>query len=275
MLHHQILRQRSCAALAVLVLLLASCGDDSDEGTTEPDTTDAATSDTTDAESDDPSTSDDLATDSSDSTTDDDTDIDETGTDGTDGTDLTSDEGQTPPTTLASIAEFTSGEATSADGTTVTWLLSGDADELCFDAQLANADTAIAATLGNGVSECLRPADGLDAIDDALVTDVGTIDGSRRFGYVWGRASADVTDLSIVANDGTTTSIELLDGATGVQVFAYVGVIDEIAAVLTLDASTAAGVVDSEPIRDFLRTGPTYPTVPPITVPPVSYPTAN
>lgn len=167
-----------------------------------------------------------------------------------------------------------SGEIDSEDGTTGTYELSLTVDDLlCFEARLGNDDPDLALGLGTGVSECVGDDGPFTALDDALLASVGSVDGGGRYGYVWGRASAEVTDLVLVSEDASTLPVPL-ETTEGIGVFAIVVDTAVTADVATLDALGADGtLVASQNIRAFLRTGPTYPEVgPPESAPPPTYP---
>ena len=113
-------------------------------------------------------------------------------------------------------------------------------------------------------------------MDDDLSVDVGTVDGGKTIGYLWGRVGPEILVLSILHEDDSTTEIEMIPGPDGVRVFAFVAEVDTLTPVKTLDVISGTKLEESEPIRDFLRVGPTYPTVePPATPTTPVYPTAN
>ncbi|MEZ5165268.1 MAG: hypothetical protein R2695_01805 [Acidimicrobiales bacterium] len=159
-------------------------------------------------------------------------------------------------------ATLLDGSASSASGATVTWSLVGDTAQLCFVADATTAD-ATAISLPT-VKDCLRPGGGIADLDEDLSVSVGSL-GDRSFGYVWGRVRAKVTSLVILHADGASTTIQPTTGPDGVKVFAAVVDIDATAEVRTLEARGSSGVITSENIRGFLRSGPTYPTIPPTT----------
>ncbi|MDG2028059.1 MAG: hypothetical protein P8J50_13210 [Acidimicrobiales bacterium] len=163
-------------------------------------------------------------------------------------------------------------EMTTADGLRVDWQLNAGTDSLCFSARPFHDDPDIGTTLGNGPERCITP--GVDDMGgEALSIDVGTVDGSKTVGYVWGRVAPEILVLTIHHADGSATEVPLLDGPTDVQVFAYVVEIATIPAVVEIEAISGERTAGTIPIRGFLRFGPTYPTVdPPPTAPPPDYP---
>ncbi len=165
------------------------------------------------------------------------------------------------------------GSLTTEGGLSSEWSLTATASSLCFEATLSHPDPAVAAGAGTGISDCLEPAGGLDQLDSGLSVDVGGVDGERTIGFLWGRVAPEVISLTIEHTDGSQTPIEILDGPTDVGVFAYVVEVASIPPVQDLDAVSGTQIEGSVPIRDFLRAGPTYPTVtaPPQTTAP-SYP---
>ena len=72
-------------------------------------------------------------------------------------------------------------------------------------------------SIGDGVSACVEPDGGLDQLETGLSVDVGTVDGEKTIGFLWGRVAPDVTALTIQHTDGTQTSIDVLDGPTDVD----------------------------------------------------------
>ena len=181
----------------------------------------------------------------------------------------------TPATPLVG-STITTGSVTNTGGATVAWALTGDSGELCFSAELSTTDPTEAEALGNGVSDCLRPDGGLDDIDGALSVSVGVVDGERTFGYLWGRVDATIISLSIEHTDGSQTVIDLFDGPSGTRVFAIV--VDTAAGppVESIDAVSGTQIEASQPIRAFLRSGPTYPITTPTTTTPIDlYPTVG
>ena len=248
---------RGLLLASVVALLAASCGDD--DGSDDSSPTELTSSTTTTPPSDEespPSTTVSAADPESNGET---TPVDSTTTD--------------PQATQSS--DGSAGSVTSADNTTATWSLTSTEGELCFEASVSNPDPAEADVLGAGVSDCLTPDGGLDAMDgEGLSVSVGVLDGERTFGYLWGRVAREVISLTIEHTDGSQTSIELIDGPTDVQLFAVVVDTTTLAPVETLDAVSGTQIEGSAPIRDFLQAGPTYPTVPPVTVPDAElYPT--
>lgn len=259
------MRTRILIPLLVIVLVSAACGDDGDPQTDgEQTTTTAADTTTTSTAPDDGA--------SGETDGDDDTDSDA-------GTTSTTSEPSDTTTTAAPAVGPTgvlaSGTVTTADGLTSDWELSAEPDRLCFTASLSHSDPDEAAGLGSGVEACLAPAGGLDDIDGGLSVDIGSVDGDRRIGYLWGRVDANVGRLTIQHADGSITNVDVLDGPTDVKVFAYVVDIASIPAVVGLDAISGEQIEGSANIRDFLRAGPTYPEVAPTTTPPPpDYPTS-
>jgi len=171
---------------------------------------------------------------------------------------------------------ITTGSVSNSAGATVEWALAGDTGELCFGAELSTTDPTAAAALGDGVSDCLRPDGGLDDIDGALSVSVGVVDGERTFGYLWGRVDATIISLSIEHTDGSQTIIDLFDGPSDTRVFAIV--VDTTAGppVESIDAVSGTQIEASQPIRSFLRSGPTYPVTAPTTTTPIDlYPTVG
>lgn len=235
------LRSRSRIATTLLVLLLVAtaCGDDGGDGVV-PDSTS-----TTEAADEATTTS---------TTTSSPADPDDT-------------------TTTTPSDEVAAGSLTTAGDITTNWSLTASATALCFEADLSHPDPAVSDSIGDGVSACVEPDGGLDELESGLSVDVGTVDGEKTIGFLWGRVAPDVTSLTIRHTDGTQTPIEILDGPTDVGVFAYVVEISTIPPVQALDAANGSEVEESTPIRGFLRAGPTYPvaTPPPSTTSP-SYP---
>jgi len=232
--------------LALFGLLAVSCGDD-------------------DADS---STGDDLEVDEStadddDATSPESTDTDETDTDDTTTT-TTVDEVPESTTTTAAASNGPSGvlaegSVTTSDGFTSNWKLTATGSSLCFEADLSHPDPETEAGAGDGVAACLEPDGGLDAMESGLSVDVGTVDGEKTIGFLWGRVAPEVIVLTIEHADGTQTPIDILEGPTDVQVFAYVVEVDTIPPVQDLDAVSGTQLEGSAAIRDFLRSGPTYP----------------
>jgi hypothetical protein len=243
------------ASLLALSLLAVACGSDSESEESEPD---AATSSTTststtlvpfDAPSDDAATTPSSAADGETATT-------------------------TQPPAGDPSGEFASGTVTTADGFQSDWTLSGDGNELCFRADITHPDAETAAQAGTGIDDCLAPSRGISSLDDALSVDVGTVDGEKTIGFLWGRAAAEVLSLWVEHADGYQTEITLVPGPGGIKVFGFAVEIASLPPVVTLDALSGTKLEDSEPIRDFLRVGPTYPVAGPVTVPvPPDYPT--
>jgi hypothetical protein len=187
----------------------------------------------------------------------------------------------TVPATTTTSRPFVSGTITTgtvsdAAGTTVAWALTGAPGELCFDAELNNAAPTDTDPLGAGVSDCLRPAGGIDDLDGALSVSIGVVDGDRTFGYLWGRVDATIVSLSIEHVDGSQTIVDVFDGPSGSRVFAVVIDTTKGPPVESLDAVSGTQIEASQPIRVFLRSGPTYPVTPSTTTTPVDlYPTVS
>ncbi|GJM39347.1 MAG: hypothetical protein DHS20C19_27140 [Acidimicrobiales bacterium] len=255
-------RTRLLIPLLTCVLLLAACGDDSGA---DADDDPSSTSTTTDPPADDGAGDDDAG---DGSTT--------TGPDGaTTSSTTTTEAPSTTPPPSGPTGVLADGSVTTGGGLTADWELNSDGSSLCFEAVLTHADPDEAAALGDGLTSCLSPPGGLDDMDGGLSVDVGTVDGDKTIGYLWGRVDAGVIRLTIEHQDGSQTAIPLLEGPTDVQVFAFVVEVDSIAAVLGLDAVSGEGIEGSAEIRDFLRTGPTYPVVVPTTTTrPPDYPTS-
>ena len=234
----------SFALLVAFLLVATACGDDSDDDGAEPDgstTTEAA---------------DEATTSSTTSSSPDDAD------DTTTTTEL--------PTPTDQVA---GGSLTTAGDITTNWSLTASATALCFEADLSHPDPAVSDSIGDGVSACLEPDGGLDQLDSGLSVDVGTVDGEKTIGFLWGRVAPDVTSLTIEHSDGTQTPIDIVDGPTDVGVFAYVVEIATIPPVQDLEAVSGTQIEGSTPIRGFLRAGPTYPVAtPPPSTPAPSYP---
>lgn len=236
-------RSRIATTLIALLLVATACGSDGDDdtapdGTTTSEGTDEATAtSTTTTPPDDP-----------DATT-------------------TTAEPSTPSDEVAA------GSLTTTDGITSNWSLTASATALCFEADLSHPDPGVSDSIGDGVSACLEPDGGLDQLDSGLSVDVGTVDGAKTIGFLWGRVAPDVVSLTIEHTDGTQTPIDILDGPTEVGVFAYVVEISTLPPVQDLDAVSGTQIEGSTPIRGFLRSGPTYPvaTPPPSTTAP-AYP---
>lgn len=166
------------------------------------------------------------------------------------------------------------GTVTTTEGLTSEWTLTATDTSLCFEATLTHDDPDVAASAGSGIADCLEPDGGLDDMETGLSVDVGTVDGEKTIGFLWGRVAPDVISLTIEHGDGTQTPIDILEGPTEVQLFAYVVDVSTIPPVIDLDAVSGTQIEGSAPIRDFLRAGPTYPvvTTPPTTTSP-DYPT--
>lgn len=240
--------------LVALSLLLGACGDDNGAAETDDTTTTAESTTTTVADDGD---------DDGESTT---------TTAATTSSEPTSTTTTRPPS--GPTGTLASGTVTTGDGLRADWELTTDGDQLCFDATLSHPDPAVAPIIGPGVSSCLAPAGGLDDMETGLSVDVGTLDGDKSIGYLWGRAAPLVDRLTIEHDDGSQSSIPLLDGPTEVQVFAYVVDTATIPGVVGLDAISGEGIEGSAEIRGFLRAGPTYPTIPATTTTtPPDYPT--
>jgi hypothetical protein len=244
-------RLRVLALLSSLLLLLAACGSGDDTADDTDDADETSTTTTEDPEGDEDDADRPASTTSSSTTT---TVAETTTTVVADG-----------PTGV--LAE---GTVVTAGGTTSNWALSATATSLCFTADLGHTDPGVADGLGGGVDDCLEPDGGLDRLDSGLSVDVGSVDGEKTIGFLWGRVAPDVISLTIEHEDGTQTPIEILDGPTDVGVFAYVVEIASIPPVQDLDAVSGTQIEGSEPIRGFLRAGPTYPvaTPPPSTTAP-------
>lgn len=231
---------RALCALAVCILVLSACGSDGDDDGSGADST---------------------------ATTPEEAQADESA------------ESDPAPTSVpAAEGALVSGSVTSAADVTAAWnLVADDAGEveLCFDAALSHPDPAVEATLGVGVSECLQPEGGIAAMEESLSVSVGVVDGERTFGYLWGRVAPEVDTLTIEHLDGSQTEIDLTEGPGGLGVFAVVLDTTTIPPVDTLDAATGTTVEHSEPILNFLRSGPTYPTTAPTPPPSTTelYPT--
>ncbi len=107
-------------------------------------------------------------------------------------------------------------------------------------------------------------------MESGLSVDVGTVDGEKTIGFLWGRVAPEVISLTIEHADGTQTPVDILEGPTDVGLFAFVVEVSTIPPVQDLDAVSGTQIEGSAPIRDFLRAGPTYPVVtsPPTTTPP-------
>jgi hypothetical protein len=178
-----------------------------------------------------------------------------------------------PPTGDQPTGTLAEGSVTTADGLRADWELTATATTLCFRADLSHPDPASNEEAGTGVEACLDPDGGLDQMESGLSVDVGVVDGDRSIGFLWGRVAPEVISLTIEHTNGSQTPLEILPGSTRVQVFAYVVEIAAIAEVQDLDAVSGTQIEGSEPIRGFLRAGPTYPVVAPLPVtPPPDYP---
>lgn len=248
--------------LLALALLVAACGSDGDsESGADADTTESTTSTTAAASPDDPDAGDTTEVDEPDATT-------STTTEAV-TTDETTTTSTTPPSTGAT-GVLAQGTVTTSDGLTSDWSLTATASTLCFEADLSHPDPDIADTAGDGVAACLDPDGGLDQMTSGLSVDVGSVDGEKTIGFLWGRVAPEVISLTIEHAEGSQTALDILAGPTDVKVFAYVVEIDSIPPVQDLDAVSGTQIEGSEPIRDFLRAGPTYPVVtsPPVSAPP-------
>ena len=236
---------RIIALTLATTLFIASCGSDN------PDSSDDETSTTTTGA---PEPSDD-------------DDEPESGVTTTSSTTTTSSQPDATTTTAGSgtTGPVAEGTVTTEGGLTSNWTLTATASTLCFEADLTHADPAQADGAGSGVSACLDPDGGLDDMETGLSVDVGTVDGEKTIGFLWGRVAPSVITLTIEHTDGTQTPIEILDGPTDVGLFAYVVEIATIPPVQDLDAVSGTQIEGSQPIRDFLRAGPTYPVVTPPT----------
>jgi hypothetical protein len=235
------------ATLSLMIALVgAACGSDSDDASDDTPTTSAASLDPGDAtvSGDDPAATTTPADPSS--------------------TSIAA-EGTTTTTTAGSGSTglLADGTLTTDGGITSAWSLTATPTSLCFEAGLSHPDPATADAIGDGVSNCLEPAGGLDQLNGGLSVDVGTVDGEKTIGFLWGRVAPEVISLTIEHTDGSQTPIEVLDGPTDVGVFAYVVEISSIPPVQDLDAVSGTQIEGSEPIRSFLRAGPTYPVASP------------
>ncbi|MEZ5247476.1 MAG: hypothetical protein R2707_20475 [Acidimicrobiales bacterium] len=239
---------RVALTLLAFALVAAACGSDGDDSSADDSTTDSTTT-TIDAD------------DSPDTTTSTTTRTPD------DATDTTTTEAAEP------LGQLAQGTLTTAGGVTANWSLTASTTSLCFEAELSHPDPGVSDRIGQGVSSCLEPDGGLDQLDSGLSVDVGTLDGEKTIGFLWGRVAPDVISLTIEHTDSTQTPIDIIDGPTDVGVFAYVVEIATIPPVQDLDAVSGTQIEGSVPIRGFLRSGPTYPVVtpPPATTAP-SYP---
>lgn len=235
---------RRLALILACTVIVAACGSDDDADNAVDDTTTTTTVDDTTTTA--PAT---------------------TETTGDDGTTTTA-----PDEIVGGV--IAEGSVTTAEGLTSEWTLTADETSLCFEATLAHDDPDIATSAGSGVADCLEPDGGLDEMESGLSVDVGTVDGEKTIGFLWGRVAPEVTILTIEHADGTQTPIDIIDGPTEVSLFAYVVEVESIPPVQDLDAASGTEIEASAPIRDFLRAGPTYPvvTTPPTTTSP-DYPT--
>lgn len=182
------------------------------------------------------------------------------------GTDAT-----TTPTDSASTDATVIDTSFTRDGTTVAYRLALDG-ALCFSAEIDSTDPTLDATFADTVDECLED---LVPLRDPITATVGALDGNRQFGYVWGRVTNEATRLEFRFADGSTVDVDPVATDLGLRVFAAVLDTRGLAEVETLAAVGPAGtVLGSVSVRDFLRAGPTYPTVAPSTVPPPTYPTS-
>lgn len=240
-------RLRLLALLSCLLLVAAACGSGDDAA---DDADETSTTTTTEAPDDD-------AEDGAASTT-------------SSSTTTTVAESTTTVVADGPTGVLAEGSVVTAGGTTSNWSLTATATSLCFTADLGHTDPGVADGLGGGVDDCLEPDGGLDQLDSGLSVDVGSVDGEKTIGFLWGRVAPDVISLTIEHEDGTQTPIDILDGPTDVGVFAYVVEIASIPPVQDLDAVSGTQIEGSEPIRGFLRAGPTYPvaTPPPSTTAP-------
>jgi len=252
---------RRLALLLVLASLLAvACGSDSESSAT-ADQTESTDSTTTAAAIVEPTTSDDPI--------DDESDTDAPTTTESSPVESTSSTTSAPPEG-GGLGVLAKGTVTTAAGLSSEWSLTATASTLCFAADLSHPDPEVVDDAGNGVAACLEPEGGLDQMDGGLSLDVGTVDGESTIGFLWGRVSREVIVLTIEHADGSQTPLTILDGPTDVKVFAYVVEVDSIPPVQDLDAVSGTQIEGSEPIRDFLRAGPTYPEVEPL--PPTTTP---
>jgi hypothetical protein len=243
-------------ALALATTIgLTACGDDGDDPTTD-DTTTTSTSTTAPAEVEDTTTT-------TTTTTGDDADAAPTTT--------------TSSTTTAPPPDgdpFITGSVTNADGARVDWELTGDATQLCFAATITDPETDPdkALTEAEEVDTCLTPEGGLDGeMDDAMSVSIGRVDGTGAFGYLWGRVDPGIVTVSLEYADNSQQVLELVDGPTEVQLFAVV-VDTDGPALDSIDAVSGTRIEDSEPVGDFVRSGPTYPVIAPPPPPVVEYP---
>lgn len=263
-------RIRLVPPLLAFSILVAACGDDGGD-TADPDDPTTTTTESTTTESTTTNAADDSDDDGSAGAEDGDTDGgDDSGTTTTMVNTTTTTEAPGAPVAL--LAE---GSVTTEAGLTATWDLTADTTSLCFTADLSHADPEDeAAATGNSGSACLTPDGGLDDMPGGLSVEVGTVDGDKTIGYLWGRTDANVIRLTIEHGDGSQTNVPLLDGPTDVKVFAFVVDTSTIPDVVALDAVSGEGIEGSAEIRDFLRAGPTYPVVvPATTTAPPDYPT--
>lgn len=246
---------RIATALVVLALVAGACGSDGDDSSADDATSDPTTTSTLDEDDDTTTTTTTTAATSSTTAAPDDT------------TNTT-----TTAPTLQPLGDQAEGSLTTAGGVTTNWSLTASSTSLCFEADLSHPDPTVDDSIGDGVSACLEPDGGIDELDSGLSVDVGTVDGEKTIGFLWGRVAPEVITLTIEHTDGTQTPIDILDGPTDVGVFAYVVEISTIPPVQDLDAVSGTQIEGSAPIRGFLRFGPTYPVVipPPVTTP--SYP---
>jgi hypothetical protein len=237
---------RIASALIVLALMAGACGADGGDVSVADPTADASTT-TSSADGDD------------------DTPTSTTTAPPDETTDTT-----TTAATLEPLGDLAQGSLTTAGGVTTNWSLTASTTALCFEADLSHPDPGVDDGIGEGVSACLEPDGGLDELDSGLSVDVGTVDGEKTIGFLWGRVAPEVISLTIEHTDGTQTPVDILEGPTDVGVFAYVVEIATIPPVQDLDAVSGTQIEGSEPIRGFLRSGPTYPVVtpPPVTAPP-------
>ena len=251
---------RSIALLVVGVVIVGACSDDSEGSVDRDKTVEAAVDESTDADET-------TATTGAESTS-------------TDVTTTTDRSGETStangaPTEQLVITDDQFTRDGGGNAWTVTGTLVRDGSTLCFSAEVT-VDSAESPTgIGNGVQDCLDDI-ALTDFDGTMSVSTGTIDGQQRFGYVWGRTTTAVAELSMRFEDGETRVVPVHISGDLKLFVAVVDTSTHAADVSTLDAIGADGAtLDSAPIRAFLRAGPTYPVVTPITLPPVTYPSVG
>lgn len=186
-------------------------------------------------------------------------------------------------TNTGTSTSTTAGPVNDGDGTLVDTTLRGDEvtvsyqlrleGPLCFRADIDTSNPTLAATFVDGVEDCLEDP---TPLSEPLNATVGALDADQLFGYVWGRATTDVAGLELRFADGSTLAVDLVDTDRGVRAFAIVLDTRNGPAAESLHAVDADGVeLANVSVANFLRAGPTYPTVPPSTVPPPTYPTSS